>query len=139
MSARDAGAEAAALDVVKRADMVRAYLKAHPLPEQGALFPGMRTERAEFYIEQIRALVYGPPRAGGAELHWWNEQMSARDRRFVCRIARADVALAAKSWIELNPIERAQMLAAFVFLAEWVESFHAPMARFKALAFEASP
>jgi hypothetical protein len=128
----------AMLAAIKAADERKAERERQPLPDQGVLFPGMRQGRAEFYIEQIRAMVYGPSR-GCPALYWWNEQMSKRDRRFVCRLARADVALSEKSWLDLTPVERAQVLAAFVHVSEWVESFHAPLYRFKELAFEPSP
>lgn len=126
---------AAALAAVARADERTAYVKAHPLPNQDVLFPGMKNERAAFYMEQIRAVAYGP-RTPCAALHWWNEQLSRRDRLILCRFAKADTSLSDRSWINLNPIDRAQMLAAFHWLAEWTDNFDAPLHRFTPIAFD---
>ena len=127
----------AALAAVRRADERARLLAVMTMPEQATLFPGMRADRAEFYIEQIRAMLYGPDQDAG--LQWWNEQMTRRDRRFVCRVARLDVALGERSWVELDAEQRARALAAFAWLREWVNSFHAPMCDYKARAFDPAP
>lgn len=125
-----------AAEIVRRADERAAFVGSHPLPDQGALFPNLNAVRAEFYIQQIREMVYAT-RDGCAGLYWWNEQMTQRDRRFLCRVAGADVALASRAWLELTPSERALMLAKFHWLAEWVKSFHAPLSAYRPLAFGA--
>ncbi len=107
------------------------------LPLDGAaVFPRMRSERAEFYIAQIRQMLQ-LPMTGSRESAWWNDQMTARDRRFLLRVARLDARFAELAWHEIGPAERVRLVASVTRLREWVLSFHLPLDAYKERAFHA--
>lgn len=114
-----------------RADPVQPEL---PL-EAGEVFPRMRSERAEFYIAQIRATLQ-MPLTGSREANLWDVQMEQSDRRFLCRIANANFALADQCWASIEQADRVRLVAALTRLREWVLSFHMPLDSYVERAFE---
>jgi hypothetical protein len=127
VQAEDAAADAEirrAAERIKAADAERGLMLA--LPAVSDLFPRMVAERTLFYMRQLgfRSIDgFTSPDS----VFWWNELLGERDRRFVCRVARLDAGLSAMSWIQLEAEQRCRVLAAFMWLRDWVNQFQLPM------------
>ncbi len=103
--------------------------------DAATLFPRMRSERAEFYLAQIRQTLR-LPLPGSREANLWDEQMDESDRLFLCRIAKIDRSASTLQWFRLSYNERVLLVSAITRLREWVLSFHMPLDPYRERAFE---
>lgn len=117
---------------VKEADEKKAALDALPSAEE--LFPGMIDVRRSFYMGQLAIAAVGFFEDGR---YWWDQQMLPRERAFLCRVARVDVKLSEKDWRDVPMPERARLICRFVWIHDWVNSFHPPLQLFRPVAIDA--
>src|SRR2546428_98277 len=111
-AAAAAPVDIATVALVKAAEEREAVLA--KLPKAIELFPGMRQQVTEFFMFQLAAQAMQRP-AFGDSLHWWNEAMNERDRRFVLRIARRPLELSEQSWLAIGLEDRCRLVAAFMW------------------------
>ena len=116
--------DSATVALVKAAEEREAALA--KLPKAIELFPGMRQQVAEYFMFQLAAQAMQRPAFGDA-LHWWNEAMNERDRRFVLRIARRPLELADQSWLAISLEDRCRLVATFMWVYSWANNFLPPL------------
>lgn len=134
MSARAAAVNDGAEIAIKETDADVA--RRAKLPPATELFPGMRQSVREFYMFQIsmHSISHFHQQIG-----WWNDAMEVSDRARLCRLAKLDVKLAEKSFLEISTDDRARLIARFIVWREWVNGFHPPLHPYILPAFDPDP